>query len=474
MTRWFFSLQFRLILGFAVVLMLALAAVGIYSNLAAHREVRELRTATDEALNARVHEAFTEFYAETGSWSGVASTVERVSYLTGREIAILDKEGKVLVAARRRNESERPPQDQDYTSSRIVVGGNHVGSVLIGPVASRRTFRPYRGGDRPPGPPEALREIQEPSLRRITDTTFQSLLLSGLGAGVGGILLVSLLSRRLLTSVRRLTAAAQKLGQGDLSQRVTVSGRDEIGELTSTFNAMAEGLENAERQRRNMVADVAHELRTPLSNIRGYVEAVRDGVLEADAVTIESIHRQTMYLSKLVEDLRLLAETEAADFQLDLEPGLLEEVVSRSVEAFRPQAQSKAIELAFEAVAERAELSGRLVSIDRTRIEQVMNNLLQNAVEHTTEGGRIDVSVAESDDTVSVTVADTGEGIPSEDLPHVFDRLYRADPSRTRSTGGAGLGLTIAKQLIEAHGGTIHVESTEGEGSRFILILPPA
>ena len=474
MTRWFFSLQFRLILGFAVVLMLALAAVGIYSNLAAHREVRELRTATDEALNARVHEAFTEFYAETGSWSGVASTVERVSYLTGREIAILDKEGKVLVATRWSSGNERPPQDQDYTSSRIVVGGNHVGSVLIGPVASRRTFRPYRGGDRSPGHPEALREIQEPSLRRFTDTTFQSLLLSGLGAGVGGILLVSLLSRRLLTSVRRLTAAAQQLGKGDLSQRVAVSGRDEIGELTSTFNAMAEGLENAERQRRNMVADVAHELRTPLSNIRGYVEAVRDGVLEADAETIESIHRQTMYLSKLVEDLRLLAETEAADFQLDLEPGLLEEVVSRSVEAFRPQAQSKAIELAFNSGTDRAELSRRLVSIDRTRIEQVMNNLLQNAVEHTIEGGRIDVSVAESDETVSVTVADTGEGISSEDLPHVFDRLYRADPSRTRSTGGAGLGLTIAKQLIEAHGGTIRVESTEGEGSRFTLTLPLA
>ena len=219
--------------------------------------------------------------------------------------------------------------------------------------------------------------------------------------------------------------------------------------------------------------DVAHELRTPLSNIRGYVEAVRDGVLESRCgETIESIHRQTMYLSKLVEDLRLLAETEAADFQLDLEPGLLEEVVSRSVEAFRPQAQSKVIELAFKAGADRVELSGRIVSIDRTRLEQVMNNLLQNAVEHTTEGGRIDVSVAESDKTVSVTVADTGEGIPSEHLPHVFDRLYRADPSRTRSTGGAGLGLTIAKQLIEAHGGTIRAESTLGEGSRFTLTLP--
>ena len=476
MTRWLFSLQFRLILGFAVVLMLALAAVGIYSNLAAQREVRELRTAADEALIARVQEAFTEFYVETGSWNGIASTVERVSYLTGREIAILDREGKVLVATRWRSGSERPPHDQDYTSSRIFVGGDHVGSVLIGPVASRRTFRPYRGGDRsPPGPPEALREIQEPSLRRFTDTTFQSLLLSGLGAGVGGILLVSLLSRRLLTSVRRLTAAAQKLGQGDLSQRVTVSGRDEIGELTSTFNAMAEGLENAERQRRNIW------LRTLPTNCGLLCPTYAATLRRSVTVCWKPMRRQSRAFIdrrcislKLVEDLRLLAETEAADFQLDLEPGLLEEVVSRSVEAFRPQAQSKAIELAFNSGTDRAELSGRLVSIDRTRIEQVMNNLLQNAVEHTTEGGRIDVSVAESDETVSVTVADTGEGIPSEDLPHVFDRLYRADPSRTRSTGGAGLGLTIAKQLIEAHGGTIRVESTEGEGSRFTLALPAA
>ena len=471
MTRWFFSLQFRLILGFAVVLILALAAVGVYSNLAAQREVRALRTASDEALIARVHEAFTEFYVERGSWGGVAGTVERVSYLTGREIAILDRQGNVLVATRRGSGSERPLHEQDYSSTNIVVGGENIGSVLIGPVASRRTFKPYRGGDRPPGTSEVLREIQEPSLRRFTDTTFQSLLLSGLGAGVGAILLVVLLSRRLLTSVRRLTAAAQKLGQGDLSQRVTVSGRDEIGELTSTFNAMAEGLENAERQRRNMVADVAHELRSPLSNIRGYVEAVRDGVLEADATTIQNIHRQTMYLAKLVEDLRLLAETEAADFHLDLELASVSEVIARSVVAFRPQAESKGVRLAFHTTPNQA-AAGRLVNIDRTRIEQVMNNLLQNAVTHTPEGGWIGVSIEQHPEKLSVTVADSGEGIPNEDLSYVFDRLYRVDPSRTRSTGGAGLGLTIAKQLVEAHGGTIRAESTLGEGSRFTFTLP--
>ena len=169
----------------------------------------------------------------------------------------------------------------------------------------------------------------------------------------------------------QVNRCSAKAGKGDLSQRVVVSGRDEIGELTSTFNAMAAGLENAERQRRNMVADVAHELRTPLTNIRGYIEAVRDGVLEADESTIANVHRQTMYLSKLIEDLRLLAETEAADFQLDLEPALLAEVILRSVDGFRQQAQSHGIELACD-LGSGPTTSERQVNIDRTRIEQVM------------------------------------------------------------------------------------------------------
>lgn len=471
MTKWFFSLQFRLIAAFAFVLMLALAAVGTYSALAAEREERNVRRDLDEALLARIHEAFTQYYTDRGSWSAVASTVERVSYLTGRDIAVLDSEGNVLATTTWPRGEERPPSEEDYTSSRIVADGDHVGSVLIGPIASRRTFRPFRGPGRFPGPGDASREIREPSLDRFTDTAFRSLLFSGLGAGAGGILLVSLLSRRMLGSVRRLTDAAQALGKGDLSQRVAVSGRDEIGELTSTFNAMAEGLENAERHRRNMVADVAHELRTPLTNIRGYVEALRDGVLEADEKTIQNIHRQTMYLAKLIDDLRLLAETEAGDFKLDRSPAHLTEVVARSVEAFRPQAQAQGIELALASSPQSLQ-SERRVEIDRTRIEQVMNNLLQNAVTHTPHGGRIDVLIAEEGETVSVSVADTGEGIPNEELPNVFDRLHRVDPSRARSTGGAGLGLTIARQLVEAHGGIIRAESTPGTGSTFTFTLP--
>lgn len=471
MTRWFFSLQFRLVAAFAFVLMLALAAVGIYSGLAADREVRDLRKASNKAAFARIHEAFTDYYETRGSWSGVAGTVERVSFLTGRNIAILDTSGKAIVATKRLNRDDPTLAQDDYTLSRIVVDGDYVGSVLVGPVASRPASRPYRGAARLPIQGEPWREVQEPSLRRFSDTAIQSLLWSGLAAGLGGILLVSLLSGRMLRSVRTLTAAAQELGRGDLSQRVAVSGRDEIGELTRTFNTMAEGLENAERQRRNMVADVAHELRTPLTNIRGYVEAVRDGVLAADATTMENIHQQTMYLAKLVEDLRLLAETEAADFRLNLAPASLADVVSQAVEVFRPQAQAKGIRISFVTGTESA-AAERQVNIDRTRIEQVMSNLLQNAIAHTPAAGRVDVAIEEGEETVAVTVADTGEGIPSDDLPHVFDRLYRVDPSRARSTGGAGIGLTIAKQIVEAHGGAIRAESILGAGSSFSFSLP--
>ena len=380
----------------------------------------------------------------------------------------MGRDGSVLADPRKRGSVELAKAKRAYISSEVLVDGRRVGVVLIGPQGFRPGFTLRKAPARPPVP-ESLWSIrfQEPSLARFSDTINRSLLISGIGAGALGVLLVVLMSRRALRSVRRLTAAAQSLGRGDLSQRVPVSGRDEIGELSRTFNVMAEGLQDAERQRRNMVADVAHELRNPLSNIRGYVEAVRDGVLEADEATIGRIHRQTMYLSKLVEDLRLLAETESADFSLDLEPGSMGEVVARSVEAHRPQAQAKGVSLSSSAQTALQE-----VEMDRTRIEQVLGNLLQNAIRHTPSDGRVDVTVEASESAVKVTVADTGEGISPDDLPHVFDRLFRADPSRTRTTGGAGLGLTIARQLVEAHGGSIRAESTPSQGSRFIFEIP--
>tara|TARA_B100000315_G_scaffold215101_1_gene214150 strand:+ start:252 stop:1043 length:792 start_codon:yes stop_codon:yes gene_type:complete len=252
---------------------------------------------------------------------------------------------------------------------------------------------------------------------------------------------------------------------------VSTTGQNEISQLARTFNSMAEDLERAEGQRRSLMADVAHELRTPLSNIQGYIEAVRDGLLQPDASTMDTIHQQVLHLARLVEDLRLLALAEAGALTLTWRPESLEDVLRRAVEPFRPRAEAKGVALSLE-IPPRLPL----LEMDRTRIAQVVANLLENAIVHTPEGGRVTVSAEmagpESRAMAKVIVADTGEGLPPEDLPLVFERFYRVDCSRTRSTGGAGLGLTIAKQLVEAHGGNISAESVLGQGSRVVFELP--
>ena len=233
---------------------------------------------------------------------------------------------------------------------------------------------------------------------------------------------------------------------------------------------MAANLEDAERQRRNLVADVAHELRTPVSNIQGYLEALKDGLLQPDESTIDTIHGQVIHLGHLVEDLRLLAQAEAGALQLHRIPGRMPDILRTCVDAVKPRAEAKGISVSLEANADMP-----LVEMDGTRISQVVNNLLENAITHSPEGGSVVVSAgASGDGMVRVAVSDTGRGIPPEDLSRVFDRFFRSDASRSRATGGVGLGLTIAKQLVEVHGGTIHVENVVPFGARFVFVLPIA
>ena len=476
MRNWFFSLQFRLIVSFALVLTLALAGVSAYVGLATDREAEKLQSNTDEARARRITHALERFYSNNGGWGGLQPVLERTGFVAGRDIVVMDAAGNLVG-----NTSGSPAGELKglYAGgpAPVVVDKKRVGSVYV-----EKDIAALKRGmiDKKPPPlwtkfakltDEQLRQyagsFEEPAVTHITDATNRSLILAGAGAGLIGLLLVSLISQRMLGSVRSLTAASRKMSAGDLSQRVPEGSRDEVGQLARTFNAMAGQLENAERQRRNMVADVAHELRTPLSNIQGYVEAVRDGVLEPDRLTIGTIHQQVLYLADLVEDLRLLTETEADDFRLSREPGSLVETVRESVDGARAKAEARGVVLSVDLPA-----GSPMITVDRTRISQVVGNLLDNAVRHTPTGGRVTVAVAVGQSMASVTVADSGEGIPADVLPFVFDRFYRADPSRSRATGGAGLGLTIARKLVEAHGGSIRVESEAGQGASFTFDLP--
>ncbi|MBU4480518.1 HAMP domain-containing protein, partial [Patescibacteria group bacterium] len=278
-----------------------------------------------------------------------------------------------------------------------------------------------------------------------------------------------LLSRRILAPVEALTSAVRRMTKGDLSQKVEVRTRDEIGELAQAFNTMADGLAHLEQLRRNMVADVAHELRTPLSNVRGYLEALRDGVMEATPATMDLLHSEAMLLSHLVDDLQELALAEAGQLSLNHQVVDLGQIAARAIEAVQPQAQAKGITLRLDVLEDLP-----LVRIDPQRMDQVLGNLLSNALTHTPSGGEITVTSTAKGTAVEISVSDTGEGIPPEHLPHVFERFYRVDKSRSRAVGGTGLGLAIAQQLVEAHGGHISLESEPGQGTRFTFTVPIA
>ena len=247
-------------------------------------------------------------------------------------------------------------------------------------------------------------------------------------------------------------------------------GPHEIGELGETFNSMADDIQRAERQRLNLMADVAHELRTPLSNIQGYVEAMKDGIINPSDETLESIHQQVLQLNHLVEDVKLLSLLDAGALRLNFEKAAVSDVLKRSVRGFMTKAQSKEIHLTTN-----IDESVSPVRMDTARILQVVDNLLENAVRHTPHGGEITVRAGIfSSDEVFVAVQDSGDGIPDDVIETVFDRFRRSDPSRTRATGAAGLGLAIAKNLVEAHGGRIEAENRPAKGTTFRFTIPTA
>ena len=444
---WFFTLQFRLILGFTLILVVALGSVSAYLAFTAEREVEAFDQRAEGARNARLERLVSVSFQDQLRRRELQPRVERYAALFDRRIILTDATGTVIVDSARRYAKPWRFGNPEGRHMPLMIGDREVGSMVI-------------------APNEAPEETPDPPLSQLASKLNRSLLWTGLTAGLLGILLVGLVSRRVLVPVRSLSTAAQRLGEGDLSQRVPNSGSSELGQLAQTFNTMAENLQHAEEQRRNLTADVAHELRTPVSNIRGYLEAIKDGLVEPHD-TIDIIHQQVLHLSTLIEDLRLLSVAEAGNLRLDIQQCALEQLLDETLEAARPRAQAKGVALRLQEPERALE-----VRIDRTRISQVATNLVENAIFHTPDGGSVTISTAAEGSMVRVTVADTGEGITSEVLPLVFDRFYRVDSSRTRATGGTGLGLTIAKQLVEAHGGTIWAESSPGQGSCFIFELP--
>jgi signal transduction histidine kinase len=255
--------------------------------------------------------------------------------------------------------------------------------------------------------------------------------------------------------------------QGDLSQRVSIKGKSEVSTLAHAFNTMAESLSRSEQARRNLINDVAHELRNPLMNIRGSLELLAEGILEPTPETLASLYEETSLLSRLVSDLQDLSLAEAGQLHLARQPIELEEVVSQIVQIVQPQLERKHLTLYVSLPSPLPP-----VEADPERVAQILRNLLRNAITHTASPGEIHISASLHAAMVQISVQDTGMGIAPEHLPYLFERFYRADSSRSRATGGTGLGLAIVKQMVQAHGGQITVESQPRKGTCFTFTLP--
>jgi two-component system sensor histidine kinase BaeS len=276
-----------------------------------------------------------------------------------------------------------------------------------------------------------------------------------------------LAGRRLTRPIRALTGAARRMGDGDHGTRVAISGHDEVARLAGAFNSMAESIEANDAQRRAMIGDIAHELRTPLSNVRGYLEAAEDGVVPLDPALVESLLEESSLLQRLIDDLQDLALADAGMLRVHTEARDVVELTRQVVSAHRAGADEAGVRLVAD-----VEPGPAMVNVDPERLRQALGNLVSNAVRFTPDGGLVTVSVRADDSSVVIAVTDNGPGIPREHLPRLFDRFYRVEGSRSRETGGSGLGLSITKHLVEAHQGSVTVESVEGEGSVFTIRLP--
>ena len=283
-----------------------------------------------------------------------------------------------------------------------------------------------------------------------------------------GMLVGVISSRGLAAPLRDLAVAAQAVGKQDLSQRIEVKGTSEIREVAVAFNAMAEALESADEMRNNMLADITHELRTPLTVIQGNLRAILDDVYDLDKDEVARLYDQTRQLSRLVNDLHDLAQLESNQFSLSFRSLNLSEIVRDVAAIYQPLVEDQGISLILDLADGVSPIAG-----DGARITQCLNNLLNNALRHTPRGGEIRISVGQNIEEVYLSLEDNGAGIGSEHLPHVFDRLYRVDPDRSRQTGGSGLGLAITQALVHTHGGEITASSPGiNQGSTFAITLP--
>ena len=478
------SWLFKLLGAFLVIIIVGGSVIAVLISRATQSAFNTYTTRSGQAWAQRFAPSLAEYYSMAQTWEGVeifiqttfgdfsmpSGTPGLMGQMHGQgpkgqngsgvmmgaldqRFLLTDSQGTVVYDSLDQLTSQKLPEAQQIEGTPIKVNETVVGILILAPENTSNT----------------------PAAEFILSVR-KAIISSAIVASVIALVLGTLLFIQLTAPMRKLRKVAAAVAEGDLDQRVNISGKDEFAELGNTFDQMVASLAQAKNQREHLMADVAHELRTPLSAIQGTLEAIQDGVLPYDREQIDALYAETTLLNRLIGDLRLLSLAETSQLTLELQQTSPSELIQQVVERAQPLALSKKVHLEFGAKGNLPDLR-----MDPDRITQVLNNLIQNALRYTPPEGRISVEAGFDSEQkqLKIAISDTGNGISPEDQPKVFDRFYRADKSRSRLSGGSGLGLAIVKELVHAHGGSVRIESPiyhEQErkpyGTRFIINLP--
>jgi len=448
------SLTPKLLLAFLLV---GLTGVALVAALAALVTTSEFGRFVSASMRSDLSNALTEHFAQAGSWEGIEQALPGPLPPAGAPppdgqpmpafpLTLADRDWMVVLPGPGVEAGSVLPEERRTEAEALQVDGNTIGWLIAHPIDVR-----------------ADREAE-----RFLDRVQATLGVAAVVAAALALSLGWLLARGLTRPLRDLTAATRAIAEGDLHRQVVVRSQDELGDLAVSFNRMSARLARSTDARRQMTADVAHDLRTPISIILGHLDAIEDGVVTS-AEGLNVIRDEAGRLERLVQDLQVLAMADAGAFPMTRRRQGIQPLLEQAVASYLPLAYAKQVALKLRSAPDLPPLE-----VDAARLLQVLANLLENALRHTPPGGAIELRAGASGQQIEIAVQDSGGGIDPQALGQVFDRFYRADPSRHRDGTGSGLGLAIARSLVEAHGGRIRAERAEGGGAVFTFTLPVA
>lgn len=447
----------KLFLSFLLIAIIVILAILIFVRLDNPRQIRAYMVGGGMAGVENLVKALEDYYETYQSWKNVSIFLEAEKQnpmaghrgMMSQRIRLADASGKLLFDStgdRSVDFFEKEEIDRAIVLTRI--SGEKIGYLL----------------------PEGGVNLSELASAGLVERLNQAAIRAGLLAVLIALLIATVLSWQLTKPIQELTLAAQSFARGDLSKRVAANGSDELAVLTRSFNQMAESLQVSEQRRKAMTADIAHELRTPLAVQRAQLEALQDGISKPTKKNLSTLLEQNSHLTRLVDDLRILAMADAGELRLSIVNIELTSLIRKVVEKF--SASIKDNQNIIDLIPKKK--SGLKIKADPDRVEQILTNLISNARNFSPKGGRITILMENSDGKAIIRIQDEGPGIPEQSLARIFDRFYRVESSRSRDRGGSGLGLAIARQLAIAQKGNLQAANRKEGGAEFILTLPLA